>query len=108
MNCAWSEKICKQVQSYLINGCRFHTKILQNERATQNSGMCIEAQTLMHSISKYANPILHTTTFNGVIKEIIILDFFSEYTLFKCDRSMYTIRDRLKIIIWVLLRLICM
>ena len=34
---------------YLINGCRFHVKSIENVRATQNSGVCIDAQTLMRS-----------------------------------------------------------
>ena len=32
---------------YLINGCIFHVKIKENARANQNSGVCIDAQTLM-------------------------------------------------------------
>ena len=38
--------------AYLINGCIFHVKILENVRATQNSGVCIDAQTLMRSSAK--------------------------------------------------------
>ena len=49
---------------------------MENERTTQNSGMCMEAQTMMRSSSKDANPILQTTTFYGVVEEIITLDYF--------------------------------
>ena len=38
---------------YLINGCIFHIKSIENVRSTQNSGVCIDAQTLMRSSAKY-------------------------------------------------------
>ena len=42
---------------YLINGCIFHIKRIENARSTQNSGVCIDAQTLMRSSSKDKNHI---------------------------------------------------
>ena len=48
--------------------------------------MCIDAQTLMRSSAKDKNPICQTTTYFGVIQEIIILDYYCvQYPLFKCD-----------------------
>jgi len=71
---------------YLINGCRFHVKSIENVRATQNSGVCIDAQTLMRSSAKDKNPIHQTTTYYGVIQEIMLLDYYLvQYPLFKCD-----------------------
>ena len=71
---------------YLINGCRFHVKILENVRATQNSGVCTDAQTLLRSSAKDKNPIHQTTTYYGVIQEIMLLDYYLvQYPLFKCD-----------------------
>jgi len=71
---------------YLINVRRFHIKTLENVRATQNSGVCIDAQTLMRSSAKDKNPICQTTIYYGVIQEIIILDYyFVQYPLLKCD-----------------------
>lgn len=79
-------KFVNKYKGYLTNGYRFHTKSMENERTTQNSGVCMEAQTMMRSSSKDANPILQTTTFYGVVEEIITLDYFCmEYTLFKCN-----------------------
>ena len=71
---------------YLINGCIFHIKSIENVRSTQNSGACIDAQTLMRSSEKDKNPICQTTTYFVVIQEIIILDYYCvQCPLFKCD-----------------------
>ena len=61
---------------YLINGCRFHVKSIENARASQNSGVCIDAQTLMRSLAKYKNPIHQMTTYYGAIQEIMLLDYY--------------------------------
>ena len=52
---------------YLINGCRFHVKGIENVKAIQNSCVCIDAQTLMRSSAKDKNLIHQTTTYYGVI-----------------------------------------
>ena len=71
---------------YLINGCRFHVKSIENVKTTQNSGMCINAQTLMRSITKDKNPIHQMTTYYEVIQEIMLLDYYLvQYPLFKCE-----------------------
>lgn len=81
-----SRKYATKYEGYLINGCRFHIKSIENARATQNSGVCIDAQTLMRSSAKEKNPICQTTTYFGVIQEIIILDYYCvQYPLFKYD-----------------------
>lgn len=69
-------KFMNKYKRFLINGYRFHTKSIENERTTQNSGMCMEAQTMMRSSSKDANPVLQNTTIYGVVEEIITLDVF--------------------------------
>ena len=61
---------------YLINGCIFHVKIIENVRATENSGVCIDAHTSMRSSAKDKNSIHQTTTYYGVIQEIILLDYY--------------------------------
>ena len=38
-----SRKYATKYDGYLINGCIFHVKSIENVRATQNSGMCIDA-----------------------------------------------------------------
>ena len=65
---------------------RFHVKSIENSRATQNSDVCIDAQTLMRSSAKDKNLIHRTTTYYGVIQEIMLLDYYLvQYALFKCD-----------------------
>ena len=65
---------------------RFHVKSIENSRATQNSDVCIDAQTLMRSSAKDKNPICQTITYYGVIQEIILLDYYlAQYSFFKCD-----------------------
>ena len=82
----WPNEICNYVWQVLNQWCRFHIKIIENVRATQNSGMCIDAQTLIRSSAKDKNPIHQMTTCFGVVQEIIILDYYCmEYPLFKCE-----------------------
>ena len=79
-------KYATKYDGYLINGCIFHVKSIENFRATQNSGVCIDAQTLMRSSAKDKNPIHQMTTYYGVIQEIMLLDYYLvQYPLFKCD-----------------------
>ena len=58
---------------YLTNGRRFHVKSIENVRTTKNSGVCIDAQTLMRSSEKDKNPIHQTTTYYGAIQKIMLL-----------------------------------
>ena len=79
-------KYATKYGGYLINGCRFHVKRIKNVRATKNSGVCIDAQTLMRSSAKDKNPIHQKTTYYGVIQEIMLLDnYLVQYPLLKCD-----------------------
>ena len=79
-------KYATKYDGYLINGCRFHVKRIENVRATQNSGVCIDAHTLMRSSAKDKNPIHQTTMYYGVIQEIMLLDsYLVKYPLFKCN-----------------------
>jgi hypothetical protein len=79
-------KYVTKYEGDLINGCIFLIKSIENLRATQNSGVSIDAQTLMRSSAKDKNPISQTTTYYGVIQEIIILDYYCvKYPLFKYD-----------------------
>jgi hypothetical protein len=79
-------KYATKYEGYLINGCIFHIKRIGNLRTTQNIGVPIDAQTLIRSSAKDKNPICQTTTYYGVIQEIIILDYYCvKYLLFKCD-----------------------
>ena len=67
-------------------GVDFMLKRIENVKSTQNSGVCIDAQTLMRSSAKDKTPIHQTTTYYGVIQEIMLLDnYLVQYPLFKCD-----------------------
>ena len=70
---------------YLINGCRFHIKIIENVRSTQNSGVCIDAQTLMRSSAKDKNIVCHDNIFWSDSKKIILDYYCVQYPLLKCD-----------------------
>ena len=61
-------KYATKYDVYLINGCIFYVKSIENFRATQNSGVCIDAQTLMRSSAKDKNPMHQMTTYYGVIQ----------------------------------------
>ena len=67
-------KYATKYDDYSINGCIFHVKRIENVRATQNSGVCIDAKTLMRSSAKDKNPIHQTTTYYGVTQEIMLLE----------------------------------
>ena len=83
LGCGW-RKYETKYDGYLINGCRFHVKIIENVRANQNSGVCIDAQTLMRSSVKDKNPIHQKTTYYGVIQEIMLMYcYLVQYPLFK-------------------------
>lgn len=70
------KKYATKCDDYLINGCRFHIKSIENVRSTQNSGVCIESQKLMRSGAKDKKLVCQTKTLFGVIQEIIILDYY--------------------------------
>ena len=50
-------KYATKYDGYLINMFIFHIKRVENVRCTQNSGVCIDGQTLMRSSAKDKNPI---------------------------------------------------
>ncbi|XP_028110958.1 uncharacterized protein LOC114309427 [Camellia sinensis] len=69
---------------YVINGHRFHTTNV--ERATQNSGVSIEAETFCRASKRDTTQVVSKISFYGVIKEIILLDYYKfQVRLFKCD-----------------------
>lgn len=69
---------------YVINGHRFYTTNV--ERATQNSGVSIEAETLCRASERDTTQVVRKISFYGVIKDIILLDYYKrQVPLFKCD-----------------------
>lgn len=66
----------QRFKGYEINGFRFHTKLLEEKRKNQNSGV------LVRGIANGKN-----TNYYGVLTEIIELQYFEgkRVVLFKCD-----------------------
>ncbi|XP_062075803.1 uncharacterized protein LOC133779922 [Humulus lupulus] len=74
-------------KKYLINGFRFHTKEIEKNLRTQNSGVIMTAKTQSFASSRDPNPIFGEVTFYGILTDIIELDYSSgnRVVLFKCD-----------------------
>ncbi|XP_062075345.1 uncharacterized protein LOC133779394 [Humulus lupulus] len=72
---------------YLINGFRFHTKEIEKNLRTQNSGVIMIAKTQSFASSRDPNLVFEEVTFYGMLTDIIELDYSSEnhVLLFKCD-----------------------
>lgn len=70
--------------AYVVNGQRYHTK--DAEKSTQNSGVSIEATTVCRSSIKDRNQIVDVVAYYGVIKDIILLDYYTfQIPVFDCD-----------------------
>ncbi|XP_062081301.1 uncharacterized protein LOC133786101 [Humulus lupulus] len=72
---------------YLINGFRFHTKKIEKNLRTQNSGVIMTAKTQSFASSRDPNPVFGEVTFYGILTDIIELDYSlgNRVVLFKCD-----------------------
>ena len=57
-------------EGYIINGCHFNTKSLDNRRVNQNSGVSIVVGTMQFSNAKDKNPIYRHMTYYELVKEI--------------------------------------
>ena len=69
---------------YIINGKRFH--ISDVDKATQNSGVSLEATTICRSSTRDMSQQLSMVTYYGVLKAIILVDYYTfQVPLFKCD-----------------------
>ncbi|KAH0676268.1 hypothetical protein KY285_024069 [Solanum tuberosum] len=66
----------QRFKGYEINGFRFHTKLLEEKRKTQNSGVLVKGVVNGQNINYY-----------GVLTEIVELQYFGgkRIVLFKCD-----------------------
>src|ERR1051325_10228490 len=71
---------------YVINGCRYHTKCLDNNQSVQNSEVTLVAKTMQVSSAKDKHPIIADMSFYGVIQEIWELNYNTfNVAVFKCD-----------------------
>lgn len=77
----------KRYKGFIINGFRFHTKDLEENRKTQNSGVMLEAMTNSFSSARDNNPIVGDVTYYGVLNDIIELEYAvdKKVVLFHCD-----------------------
>ena len=72
--------------SYVINGCRYHTESYDKNRSVQNSGVSLVAKTMQVSSSKDKNPIIGDMSFYGVIQDIWELNYNTfNVAVFRCD-----------------------
>ncbi|XP_077249194.1 uncharacterized protein LOC143888641 [Tasmannia lanceolata] len=81
----------KKYNGCLINGFRFHTKMLERKRKTQNSGVILVARTPNYSSRKDKNPIHADKSYYGVLTNIFELDYCGsrKALLFKCEWADY-------------------
>lgn len=71
---------------YRINGYVFSPQHYDNKLSTQNSGVCMNAITTFVASAKDLNPTDDDTTWYGVIKEIIEVDYYeTQHVVFYCD-----------------------
>ena len=66
-------------RGYIVNGQRFHTK--ESEKTTQNSGVFLEATTMCRSSAKDSALLADVVAYYGVIKEIILIDYYPFHIL---------------------------
>ncbi|KAH6757747.1 hypothetical protein C2S51_038655 [Perilla frutescens var. frutescens] len=74
-------------KKFLVNGFRFHTKVLESKRKTQNCGVRVKAATPSFSSTRDQNPILGELDHYGILNNIIELDYGygCRIVLFDCD-----------------------
>ncbi|TYK02903.1 transposase [Cucumis melo var. makuwa] len=72
--------------SYVINGCRYHTESYDKNRSVQNSGVSLVAKTMQVSSSKDKNSTIGDMSFYGVIQDIWELNYNTfNVAMFRCD-----------------------
>ncbi|KAF6161864.1 hypothetical protein GIB67_002574 [Kingdonia uniflora] len=73
-------------KAYQANGFVFHTKGSKSSTTTQNNGVTMKAITTFISRKSDPNGAEDETTYYGVVKEILELDYFNfQQTVFYCD-----------------------
>jgi hypothetical protein len=77
----------KKYKGFIVNGFRFHTKDVEQNRKTQNSGVMLDAMTNSFSSARDNNPIVGDVTYYGVLNDVIELDYNvdKKVVLFHCD-----------------------
>ena len=71
---------------YRINGYVFSPQHYDKTHSTQDSGVCMDAITMFIPSEKYLNSMDDDTTWYGVVKEIIEVDYYDfQHVVFYCD-----------------------
>ena len=79
--------LARRFNGYIINGCRFRINTIDNNRTTQNSGVCLKANTMSYASWKDKNPRVGVVYYYGRLIDIIEVRYSNDtkYVLFKCD-----------------------
>ncbi|XP_043714728.1 uncharacterized protein LOC122663088 [Telopea speciosissima] len=75
----------RSYMGYIINGIRFHSKVHEINRKTQNSGVLITALTNSFSSQKDKHPIEGHVTYYGILKQVIELEYSVDLKWSKCE-----------------------
>ncbi|KAL5703500.1 hypothetical protein ACHQM5_022040 [Ranunculus cassubicifolius] len=76
----------KSYKSCAVNGYVFHTYDSEVETTTQNSGVSMKAFTKFRASAKDKNLVEDETTYYGVVKKILELDYYEfKEVVFYCD-----------------------
>lgn len=76
----------KTFLKYRVNGYTFSPQHYDDSISTQDSGVCMDAITTFVASSKDLNPMDDDTTWYGVIREIMEVDYYDfQHVVFYCD-----------------------
>lgn len=80
-----SDKVMKYT-AYNANGFKFREFERDNDLKTQNSGVCVEAETMSYASSRDPNPRVGDVPYYGKLVEVIELNYYEAFkvVLFKC------------------------
>lgn len=76
----------KSYLKYRVNGYIFSPQHYDDSHSIQDSGVCMDAITTFVASAKDINPTDDDTTWYGIIKEIIEVDYYDfQHVVFYCD-----------------------
>lgn len=77
----------KKYNGYIYNGVKYHTKVHENNRKTQHSGVLVTAMTSSYASRRDDRPRDGNVCYYGILKEVLELEYFGDLRtmLFRCD-----------------------